>query len=154
MFTATQNPVLEFLSIALAIVAGFVFVYDARSPVAKASFVSRCAAMLAVIFVTANVLDRFLVWFSPVFNGANTSAAALEFFGGILLLAGLALAVLVLHGDLKVHFDKPVVSTRTPPVPSYPQVPTSTDVCAQCGSALKPDALFCMNCGARTPAIA
>ncbi len=154
MFTATQNPVLEFLSIAIAIAAGFMFVYDSRSPVANSSFVSRCAAMLAVIFVTASVADRLLVWFSPLFNGANTGVAALEFFAGILLIAGLAVAMLVLRGDLKVHHEKPVVPGRMPPVATYSEIPPSADVCAQCGSSLKRDALFCVKCGARTQAIA
>jgi hypothetical protein len=153
MYGVAQNPVLEFLAIAAALGAAFVFVNDARGPLANASFFTRCAALLAATFVTVGVLDRILIFFSPMFNGVSTGVAGLEFLGGLVLVGMLVAAIMVLRGDLKIRLERPAAPGWMEPPAEYPTERPAPRTCAQCGATFKPDAVFCNNCGARIQAL-
>ena len=147
------HPLLEFAVLVLSGVLGFAFANDPSGPFARQSAITRFVIMLMVGTLSHTFLAAVASFFSLLANGASTSAAILQTLAGLALTAGLAVAFLVMRGDLKVALPGQGPTAATPLGASGPWVPPPGAIyrCRSCQEPLREDASFCNGCG--TPVV-
>ncbi|MBV9172478.1 MAG: zinc ribbon domain-containing protein [Chloroflexi bacterium] len=154
MISVAGHPLLDFLALALGLALGFLFVGDSRSPVGHLSVVARFTALVIVTFFATEVAARILSFFAASFSGVATGAAALELVGGIILIAAVIAAYIILGGQLRIEVQARGTDARSPFTGRTAVTETSPGEpggsrCPECSQPMQPGALFCRSCGTR-----
>ena len=140
--SSTGQPFLDFLSVAVGLVLGFLFVSDPRGPLAQLSVIARYAGFLAVAFFDIAVIARVLSFFVPLLSSGSGATSVWDFLAGVILLGALVAAYLVLQGTLRVQLPRELHPARDGSVE-----PVAALQCPRCARPIPAEAAFCSWCG-------
>ena len=142
---STGHPFLDFLTVALGLALGFLFVNDPRGPLAHLSVIARYSGFLAVAFFGIVVIGRALSFFAPLLSGSVGSVSVFDFFAGAILLAVLVAAYLILQGTVRVQLPRGMQIVGEGLAESG-----TGQLCTSCSWPVQSGAAFCSRCGTPT----